>query len=79
MYTFYNYIDIRYSEAQSRILTKRLFRRGPDVEPISPGEMNHFDGTEDEIRSYSDDKKNPLFGQFLVHCGRKASLYILTG
>ena len=26
VYTFYNYIDIRYSEAQSRILTKRLFR-----------------------------------------------------
>ena len=60
VYTFYNYIDIRYSEAQSRILTKRLFRRGSDVEPFSPGEMSHFDGTEDEIRSYSDDKKESI-------------------
>ena len=60
VYTFYNYIDIRYSEAQSRILTKRLFRRGPDVGPFSPEEMSHFDGTEDEIRSYSDEKKESI-------------------
>ena len=60
VYMYYNLIDIRYSEVQSRIMSKRLFKRGVDVVPFDTAEMEYFDGTKDEIRAYSADKKKSL-------------------
>ena len=57
VYTYYNYIDIRYSEVQSRIVSKRLFKRGIEVTTFDTNEIEYFDGNKGEIRSYSSEKK----------------------
>ena len=57
VYTYYNYVDPRYSEVQSRIVSKRLFKRGNELSIFDSNEIKYFDGTQDEIRSYSSEKK----------------------
>ena len=44
VYMYYNLIDIRYSEVQSRIMSKRLFNRGADIVPFDANEMNILTG-----------------------------------
>ena len=56
VYTYYNYIDIRYSEVQSRIVSKRS-SRGIEVTTFDTNEIEYFDGNKGEIRSYSSEKK----------------------
>ena len=58
IYTYYNFIDIRYSEVQSRLMSHRLFKRGSDVIPFDVDEVKFFDGTTDEIRAYSPEESN---------------------
>ena len=57
IYTYYSFIDIRYSEVQSRLMSHRLFKRGSDVIPFDTDEVKFFDGNTDEIRTYSPEKK----------------------
>ena len=41
VYTYYNYIDIRYSEAQSQLMDSRIFKRGTDVVPFDANAVSY--------------------------------------